>query len=104
MKNLGEFVDSNFLVLDILPATGLQIKYDPSIFIIYLGFGILMITACLSYLPYTQIWVFHQAKNCWLAGTTNRGKITFEIEFENLIRIIEKKIATSSFQFQDNKF
>jgi len=103
LKNLGEFVDSNFLVLDLLPATGLQIKYDPSIFIIYFGFGILMITACLSYLPYTQIWVFHQAKNCWLAGTTNRGKIAFEIEFENLVRMIEKKIATSSFQIEDKK-
>jgi len=90
LKNIGDFIDNNSRILDIIPATGLLVKYDPSIITIYFGFGLLMITTSLSYLPYTQIWVFNQSKNSWIGGITNRGKIQLEIEFENLIRYIEK--------------
>ena len=89
IKNLGEFLSANFLLVDILPSTGLLIKYDPSIILIYLGFGFLMITTCLSYLPYTQIWIFNEKTNCWIGSLTNRGKIQLEIEFENLVRYLE---------------
>lgn len=97
LKNIGDFVTSNLSLIDLLPSTGLQIKYDPSISIIYFGFGLLMITACLSYLPYTQIWVFNQSENSWLGGSTNRGKIKLEIEFENLIRSIEGSLSKNIF-------
>ena len=90
--NLGETINNEFSVIDLLPSTGLLIKYDPSIGIIYFGFGILMLTTTLSYLPYTQIWVFNQSKESWIGGITNRGKIQLEIEFENLIRSIENRI------------
>ena len=88
---IGEILNKDYLIVDILPSTGLLIKYDPSIGIIYFGFGILMITTCLSYFPYTQIWIFYHKKNSWIGGTTNRGKIQLEIEFENLIRYIENQ-------------
>ena len=88
---LGETIDKEYKISDILPSTGLLIKYDPSIGIIYFGFGLLMITTGLSYLPYTQIWIVHNSKNSWIGGITNRGKIQIEIEFENLIRYIENK-------------
>jgi|TARA_B110000977_G_scaffold179284_1_gene237733 cytochrome c biogenesis protein len=93
LKNLGDFIDNDSLILDIIPSTGLLVKYDPSIGTIYLGFGLLMITTSLSYLPYTQIWIFNQSKNSWIGGITNRGKIQLEIEFENLIRYIQKMNA-----------
>jgi len=95
--NVGEPINSKFLLLDVLPATGLQIKYDPSIIIIYLGFGLLMITSCLSYLPYTQIWIFQQKNISWIGSSTNRGKINLEIEFENLIRDSENTLVKSIF-------
>ena len=78
-------------MIDVIPATGLLIKYDPSIPLIYFGFGFLMLTTSLSYLPYTQIWIFHQKNQSWLGGITNRGKIQLELEFETLIRYIEKE-------------
>ena len=90
-KNIGDFIDNELLLIDMLPSTGLLIKYDPSIPIIYFGFGLLMITTSLSFLPYTQIWVFNSKKNIWIGGVTNRGKIQLEIDFENLIRSIEKQ-------------
>lgn len=100
IKNIGESIDPDSFLLDILPATGLLMKYDPSIGIIYFGFGLLMLTTSLSYLPYTQIWIFHQSKNSWVGGITNRGKIQLEIEFENLIRYIEKKNKQQKKRFE----
>lgn len=95
--NLGDSINQNIKIIDILPSTGLQIKYDPSISIIYLGFGLLMVTACLSYLPYTQIWIYNETNNIWIGSSTNRGKIQLEIEFENLIRSIENMLLKNYF-------
>ena len=94
--NLGETINNEFLLLEIIPSTGLLIKYDPSIPFIYGGFGLLIITTILSYLPYTQIWVFQQSSNNWIGCLTNRGKIQLEIEFENLIRKIENKLVKNN--------
>ena len=96
LNTIGDWIENEYQILDILPSTGLLIKYDPSIPIIYFGFGILMITASFSYLPYTQIWIFSKRENSWVGGLTNRGKIQLEIEFENLIRFIEKKIIKNN--------
>lgn len=97
VKSIGDDITGNLSILDILPSTGLLIKYDPSIQIIYFGFGLLMLTACFSYLPYTQIWIFNQKRNSWLGSSTNRGKIQLEIEFENLIRSIENLLTKNTF-------
>lgn len=94
-KNIGEYLTPNLRIIEILPSTGLLIKYDPTIPIIYFGFGLLMITALLSYLPYTQIWMVKKTQYSLLGSTTNRGKIQLEIDFENLIRSFEKKILQS---------
>ena len=96
--NIGEEIEDQWMVNDLLPSTGLLIKYDPSISIIYLGFGLLMVTSLLSYLPYTQFWIFEERKNIWIGTSTNRGKIQLEIEFENLIRELENKMMQNNFQ------
>ena len=96
-KNLGDEISKNLVLIDVLPSTGLLIKYDPSIFIIYIGFGLLIITTFLSYLPYTQVWIFSQKGSTWLGATTNRGKIQVELEFENLIRYVENKLTKNDF-------
>lgn len=89
IQSVGEWINSNTRILEVLPSTGLLLKYDPSISFIYLGFGLLMITTCLSYLPYTQIWLFQQQNQILIGSNTNRGKIQLEIEFENLIRFVQ---------------
>ena len=97
IKNIGDAITKTYTIIDLLPSTGLLIKYDTSIQLIYLGFGLLMITTLLSYLPYTQFWIFENSKNIWVGSSTNRGKIQLEIEFENLIRETENKIYKSIF-------
>jgi cytochrome c biogenesis protein len=95
--SVGDSFNDN-LVLEILPSTGLLIKYDPSIQIIYFGFALLMITTCLSYFPYNQIWIFSQVRTLWFGSLTNRGKIQLEIDFENLMRFGEKQLNKSIFR------
>jgi hypothetical protein len=51
-----------------------------------------MLTTLLSYLPYTQIWVFKKGKIFWIGSSTNRGKIQVELQIENLIRDVETTI------------
>jgi cytochrome c biogenesis protein len=92
-KNVDDFINETNRIIDIIPTTGLLIKYYPSIGIIYFGFGLLMFTACLSYLPYTQIWFFEQKTFSWIGSTSNRGKIQVEVEFENLIRHGENSLT-----------
>jgi cytochrome c biogenesis protein len=97
--NIGDSfsLTSPFVLVEILSSTGLLIKYDPSLIILYTGFGLLMGTASLSYLPYTQIWIFHQKRNCWIGSSTNRGKIQLEIEFENFLRYLEYQLKKNLF-------
>ena len=98
IKNVGDLITDKYLLADLLPSTGLLIKYDPSIQLIYLGFALLMLTTLLSYLPYTQFWIFENSKNVWIGSSTNRGKIQLEIEFENLVREMENKVYQSIFR------
>jgi cytochrome c biogenesis protein len=96
-KNIGENITSKYTLIDLLPSTGLLIKYDPSITLIYIGFGLLMLTTLLSYLPYTQFWIYQSSEYIWVGSSTNRGKIQLEIEFENLTRELENRIYQSVF-------
>ena len=103
INNVGDIFFEKYIVTDLIPSTGLLLKYDPSIKFIYLGFGLLMVTTLLSYLPYTQFWVYEDNENIWIGSLTNRGKISLEIEFENLIRDLENKIYKSKFIKAKNK-
>ena len=72
-------------ILDLIEATGLQIKCDPGLPFIYFGFGTLMITSLLSYLSYFQIWILRQYNLLFLASETNRAKLALDKETINLL-------------------
>lgn len=72
-------------LIDILSSTGLQIKFDPGIPFIYIGFAILMASTLISYITYSQIWIFCDSEKMFIGGTTNRAKLEFEFEFLNLL-------------------
>lgn len=89
---------NSFNIIEILPSTGLLIKYDKSINIIYSGFLGLIGTTILSYLPYNQIWIIKKKQRIWIISDSNRGILSLEIEFENFIRKLEKELKNSKFQ------
>lgn len=72
-------------LIDIMSSTGLQIKTDPGIYIIYTGFGLLMISTLISYQTYSQLWILKNNGKIYLGGNTTRAKYEFEIEFQKLI-------------------
>ena len=73
-------------LLEIISSTGLQIKTDPGIPIIYLGFFFLMISTLISYITYSQIWIIQKNKKIFIGGNTNRAIFEFELEFFKFIK------------------
>ena len=85
---LNERITSTFPItlVDILSSTGLQIKTDPGIPLIYTGFFFLMISTLISYITYSQLWVVQENKNLFIGGNTTRATFDFELEFLRLIK------------------
>lgn len=79
----GMAVDVNGVTLsivEIIGSTGLQIKADPGIPMVYTGFGLLMLGVAMSYVSHSQIWALKTQDNFYLGGRTNRAQVTFERE------------------------
>lgn len=96
-NNLGQFLGNleineseNFLqpisFLEIISSTGLQIKIDPGISLIYSGFLLLMVSSLISYITYSQIWMIQQNEQIFIGGNTTRALFDFELEFLKLIK------------------
>jgi cytochrome c biogenesis protein len=73
-------------LLEIISSTGLQIKTDPGIPVIYLGFFFLMISTLISYITYSQIWIIKKNQQIFIGGNTNRAIFEFELEFFKFIK------------------
>lgn len=73
-------------LFEIISSTGLQIKTDPGIPIIYFGFFFLMISTLISYITYSQVWLIQQNKKLFIGGNTNRAVFEFELEFFKFIK------------------
>ena len=78
--------NSQIALIDILSSTGLQIKTDPGIPLIYTGFFFLMISTLISYISYSQIWIIKDRQKMYIGGNTTRATFDFEIEFFKLIK------------------
>ena len=96
-NKFGEFVgnvelnesmnlNSVLTLVDIISSTGLQIKSDPGIPIIYAGFAFLMISTLISYITYSQIWIVKDQTEVYIGGNTTRATFDFELEFSKIIK------------------
>ena len=73
-------------LLEIISSTGLQVKTDPGIPFIYIGFLFLMLSTLISYITYSQIWIIKKNQKLFIGGTTNRAVFDFELEFFKIIK------------------
>jgi len=73
-------------LLEIITSTGLQIKTDPGIPIIYSGFFFLMLSTLISYITYSQVWIIKTNKQIFIGGNTNRATFDFELEFLEFVK------------------
>jgi cytochrome c biogenesis protein len=74
-------------VTAIIPSTGLQIKSDPGIPFVYLGFLLLMLSVVTSYTSYSQIWALKKNNELYISGQTNRATYYFEKQLIKLINM-----------------
>jgi len=84
---LGEkfYLDSiPVTLLDIIVDTGLQVKIDPGIIFVYFGFLILMLSTIMSYISYSQVWIYINSRQFFSSGITNRAILFFEEDMINL--------------------
>lgn len=85
-EGMSTEVDGVTLFVDeVVGSTGLQIKADPGIPIVYLGFGLLMISVMMSYVSHSQIWALKTGDRLYIGGKTNRAKVTFEREIIGIL-------------------
>jgi cytochrome c biogenesis protein len=84
--NEGGKLNQPILFSEIISSTGLQIKTDPGIPIIYMGFFFLMLSTLISYLTYSQIWIVQKNQKLFIGGTTNRALFDFELEFLKFLK------------------
>ncbi|MGA7935294.1 MAG: cytochrome c biogenesis protein [Kovacikia sp.] len=67
-------------VKELIGSTGLQIKADPGIPLVYAGFGLLMLGVIMSYISHSQIWALQKDDQLYVGGRTNRAQVAFERE------------------------
>ncbi len=80
-------------ILELVGGTGLQIKADPGIPLVYSGFGLLILGVIMSYFSHSQIWAVTKDGKLYLGARTNRAQVVFERE---IIGIIESLTSSSS--------
>ncbi len=77
-------------VIEVLPASGLLLKRDPGVPIVYTGFAITLIGGFLSVLSTRQLWALLDTNNDFLhlGGLSNRDLSGLANEMPGLIKII----------------
>ncbi|APB35086.1 Cytochrome c biogenesis protein ccs1 [Gloeomargarita lithophora Alchichica-D10] len=74
---------------ELIGSTGLQIKSDPGVPMVYLGFAGLMLGVTMSYFSHSQVWGLRVDNQLYLGGKTNRAQVTFEREFLEILHQLE---------------
>ncbi|MEA5569824.1 cytochrome c biogenesis protein [Calothrix sp. UHCC 0171] len=83
-------------LIDIIGSTGLQIKADPGIPIVYSGFAILMAGVAMSYFSHSQIWALQKEGRLYVGGKTNRAQVAFEKEVLEVLNLLDVSSTSSS--------
>ncbi|TQD83269.1 hypothetical protein C1H46_031191 [Malus baccata] len=79
-------IDGNKIVIvDAIGSSGLDLKTDPGVPVVYAGFGALMLTTCISFLSHSQIWALQDGTAVIVGGKTNRAKGEFPEEMNRLL-------------------
>jgi cytochrome c biogenesis protein len=83
------FSGGEIRVTKIVPATGLQVKADPGVFLVYCGFLALIISVFFSYTSYFQIWAVKRERSVYIYANTNRAVYFFEKHVLDLLVRLE---------------
>jgi len=87
-------VDGVDLVInDIVASSGMELKADPGIPLVYAGFGGICITTVLSYLSHSQTWAMQRDDgSIVVGGKTNRALVGYELEMNEIIDSLPERV------------
>jgi len=86
-------VDGLSLVIgDVKGSTGLELKSDPGVPFVYVGFAGLLVTSFLSLLSHSQIWAIQEENAVVVGGKSNRAKEEFKTELEDVLNSIPEYV------------
>lgn len=90
--NIGDEINTtkDLEIIEIMKETGLQIKADPGIPLIYFGFALLMVSSLISYFSFTQFWISKKGEKIFIGATANRAKLNLRFEFLNITLAYKK--------------
>jgi cytochrome c biogenesis protein len=80
--------NEQLVFLDFITSTGLQIKTDPGIQIVYTAFLLLMVSTYISFISYSQIWATQTNDVLDLVGNSNRAVLFFQAEFRKILNTV----------------
>lgn len=84
-----ELNGNRLTLVGLVGSTGLQIKADPGIPIVYLGFGLMMLSVIMSYVSHSQVWALAADGQLYVGGRTNRAQVSFERELLGVLEQLE---------------
>jgi len=75
-------------VFTILPSSGILLKHDPGVPIVYIGFAITLLGSILSIISTNQIWILseEESQTIYIGGTSNRNTTGFSNQLPRLIK------------------
>ncbi|XP_065617966.1 cytochrome c biogenesis protein CCS1, chloroplastic isoform X2 [Quercus suber] len=93
---------SRIVIVDAIGSSGLDLKTDPGVPIVYAGFGALMLTTCISFLSHSRIWALQDGTMVVVGGKTNRAKAEFPEEMDRLLDRVPEIVESSRSKEPDN--
>jgi len=86
----AEVKGTTIKIINIIPSSGLLLKRDPGVPIVYSSFAIILIGGSLSLISTKKIWVVHEEENSliYIGGLSNRNLTGLSKEFPEFIRLL----------------
>ncbi|AAQ00657.1 MULTISPECIES: cytochrome c biogenesis protein ResB [Prochlorococcus] len=79
---------SKISIIDVIPSSGILLKYDPGVPIVYLGFAISLIGSVFSIISTKQLWIIQEEESrlMHIGGLSNRNLSGFANQFNSIIK------------------
>ncbi len=82
--------DTSIKIINIIPSSGLLLKHDPGVPLVYTSFAIILIGGSLSIISTKKIWVLYEKEKSmiYIGGLSNRNLSGLSKEFPNFISLL----------------
>ncbi len=90
-SNEEEVKDSLIKIINIIPSSGLLLKRDPGVPLVYTSFAIILIGGSLSIISTKKIWVLHEKEKSliYIGGLSNRNLSGLSKELPEFISLLD---------------